>query len=416
MANINLLPEDMRKMDKKEILKAAKKPKTFTIDLSAGKNSLPRSSVQPSNQHSSLWSKVFGQPAKPTSQIGPILFGSRPEVTPTKPQTVYQSLTPKAVVKPKTSFLSSIGPAQSPVRSSRQDIVVLREPSFELENKSKSLKVDYNFETSHKNQDRGFFSSLMKLFTAKSVTAKSPKISKVIIESQKIIEPKSPASEKSPAKYHHAPKAEKSKLNINLIPEELLFRKYPKSRQQIFTMVLAIIIPTLLITAGYVLIDQQQKATEAKIVALRNDKTKLITYINSFKDIQAKNIRLQDKLLAINKLLQKHVYWTKFFSLLERYTLDDVYYTEFSADTSGKFMLPAIAVMGSGSTVEDQIADSYRKAAEQIKAFQKAPDFITQTKVNNLEVVTGDNAGIKGVKFEINLSLAEGVFINNEDK
>ena len=97
-------------------------------------------------------------------------------------------------------------------------------------------------------------------------------------------------------------------------------------------------------------------------------------------------------------------------SLLERYTLDDVYYTEFTADTSGEFGLPAVASIGSGPNLEEKIANSYRKAAQQILAFKQATDFVKQIKVSDLEVISGDRAGVKGVKFEINLVLTDGVF------
>ncbi|MEK7072135.1 MAG: hypothetical protein AAB969_01040, partial [Patescibacteria group bacterium] len=295
-------------------------------------------------------------------------------------------------------------------------------PSFEPIHKSSNLKVDFKYSAGQKKPGPGFFAWLKKIFTL------APKVPKPAKINQKAIEKKLPevprpsfmepykVLEKTKEKYHTAPKSEKSKLDINLIPQELLFRKYPQSRQQIVSIILSIIIPALIITTTYMFISQQQRNIQTKISQLNNDKNNLISYISHFKDIQQKNILLQDKLLAIDKLLQKHIYWTKFFSLLERYTLDDVYYTEFKADTSGEFMLPAIAAIGSGKTVEEQIADSYRKAANQIAIFKKAADFVSQIKVDNLEVVSGDKAGVKGVKFEINLALTDGVFTNETNK
>ncbi len=416
MANINLLPEEMRKLEKKEILKAAKKSKTFTIDLSAGKKNIPVSDIKPSKSKSPLWSQIFGSKIKPMNSVSPTSFGSRLDSTPKTQKINYQSVAPKAIVKPNNSFMRTLGPAYSPVRSGSVEKLPIANQSFQIDNQQENLKVDFKFSSNARKKGPGFWSrfinSLMPHPGLKKPIKTHTKEDKLIVEERPVLK----LPKKSKEKYNLASKLEKSKLNINLIPEELLFRKYPKSRQQIMGMILAIIIPTLMVTAGFVLIDQQQKAIESKIIKLNDDKTKLVVYINGFKDIQAKNIRLQDKLLAINKLLEKHVYWTKFFSLLERYTLDDVYYTEFTADTSGKFMLPAIAVIGNGTTLEDQISDSYRKAAEQITAFQKAPDFITQTKVNNLEIVTGDKSGIIGVKFEINLSLADGVFLTKDYK
>ena len=213
------------------------------------------------------------------------------------------------------------------------------------------------------------------------------------------------------AKYHVAPKTEKSKLDINLIPEELLFKKYPHSRQQTISIILAIIIPALIVASAYFLIDQQERSIDKKISQLTEDQNKLLDFISGFKSIQQKNINLQDKLLAINRLLDKRIYWTKFFSLLQRYTLDDIHYTEFTADTSGEFMLPAVASVTGGQSVEEQVANSYRQAANQIAAFKRAADFVSQIKVNNLEIIADERSGIKGVKFEINLGLTDGVFL-----
>ncbi|MDO8668693.1 MAG: hypothetical protein Q7K65_00160 [Candidatus Buchananbacteria bacterium] len=406
MANINLLPEEMRSREQKEALRAAKKPKVFTIDLSAGKKDSATAQVKPSKPIRSMWSEIFGRKIKPASLAKTPLFEQKntwPE--PVKNQTIkYQENRGRSVYRPQGNFLSS-GPAQPVKQPSAEKIAPRQMPSEPIR---KSLERQVDFKYNHTPKKRGFFAKWKNIFSPQPRVPKPAKIDKKAWPKKTIESPKAP--EKIKGKYHTAPKMEKSKLDINLIPEELLFRKYPKGRQQIIGIILAVVIPALIVTLAYTVIDLQQKSTQEKISQLNKNKGELVSYINGFKDIQQKNIMLQDKLLAINKLLQKHIYWTKFFSLLERYTLDDVYYTEFTADTSGEFMLPAVASIGSGNTVEEQIADSYRKAARQITALEQADDFVSQIKVNNLEVVSGDNAGVKGVKFEINLALTDGVF------
>lgn len=420
MANINLLPEEMRGKEKKELIKASKKPKVFTVNLSAAATDKPLPPVKPSKPPRSLWSEIFGKKIKPTPLPKTPTFGQRLDTLPNpKNQTIkYQEVPKKPIFQPRSNFLSSIGPAQSLVKSSPVEKIAPATPSFELSSRQAKTKVDFKYNTTPKKRGLGFFAWLQKIFARKPkkikpIAPKKEEFHKKTTEpsTSKFVEPPK-AHEKTKEKYHQAPRGEKSKLDINLIPQELLFRKYPKSRQQIVGVIMSVIIPALIITSVYLVIDQQQQNIKSKMAQLNNDKSKLVDYINGFKNIQQKNIRLQDKLLAVDKLLQQHIYWTKFFSLLERYTLDDIHYAEFTADTSGDFMLPAIASIGSGKTVEEQIADSYRKAAEQIAAFEKADDFVTQVKVNNLEVVSGDNAGVKGVKFEINLSLTDGVFVN----
>lgn len=424
MANINLLPEQMRDKEKKEMLKAAKQPKIFSVDLSPGKKEKPLAPIKPSKPKRSLWSEIFGGKVKPTPIVKQLpQFGQRIDMLEAaKKQNIkYKSAPVRNNFQAKNNFFSSVGPVQSPIKSPVTDKIPATNPSFEPPQKAVTEKVDFKYNTEVRKSGLGFWASLFNLFSFGSKSVKQSKVNRKTLEKDALnqVNLKMPESvnprEVIKSKYHTAPKGQKSKLDINLVPEELLFRKYPKNRQQIFGAIIALFIPALIITAVYVAIDQQQKAVQSKIVSLNNDKNKLVAYISDFKGIQEKNIRLQDKLLAIDKLLEKHVYWTKFFGLLEKYTLDDVYYTEFTADTSGQFMLPAVAAIGSGSTIEEQIADSYRKVAQQITALEKADDFVKQVKVNNLEVISGENAGVKGVKFDINLALTDGIFINENN-
>ncbi|PJE58476.1 MAG: hypothetical protein COU81_00555 [Candidatus Portnoybacteria bacterium CG10_big_fil_rev_8_21_14_0_10_36_7] len=485
MSNINLLPEEMRDKEKKEVLRAAKKPKIFTVDLSPGQSAKPPIPVKPSKPPRSLWSEIFGQKIKPTPIAKMPNFGPRMDMleTANHQKIKYPASPAQSVVKPTTNFFRSMGPAQSPIKLTSPAKPVPAQPSFVPPVRPVKTQIDYKFKTPPKKFRLGFWASFKKLFTRSPRLPQAPKmplpisppkpavaarpsleppkpsnlkvdfkynvgskkkswgffallknlfarqpnkfkpvqIHKKEIEKKLPVPPAPPATqplkvlEKTKEKFHSAPKAQKSKLDINLIPQELLFRKYPKSSQQIISILLAIILPALMITAIYTLIDQQQKDLANKTTKLNQDKENLITYISQFKNLQDKNIRLQDKLLVINKLLQKHIYWTKFFSLLERYTLDDVYYTEFTADTSGKFSLPAVATIGSGSTIEAKIADSYRQAAQQITAFKKAADFVSQVQVSDLEVFSDNKSGIKGVKFEINLALKDGVFYQTDN-
>jgi len=372
--------------------------------------------IKPSRPKKSLWSGIFGGKIKSASVVRPSTsFGNRINTSEfsNKNDIRHSSAPIKSLPKQKNTFLNAIGPAQSPVKSTVENQISPAMPSFELKNKSQKTKVNFKNSPELRRKKPGFMVSLMNLFSPKP---------KMTMPGKPLVMPVKPNQSNNSrpvvgvkTKYHTAPKAEKSKIDINLVPQELLFKTYPKNKQQIIGTILAILMPALIITAVYLTIDQQEKKIESNIAGLTENKNKLAAYINDFKGVQEKNIILQDKLLAINKLLTKHIYWTKFFGLLEKYTLDNVYYSEFTADTSGKFMLPAIAAIGSGSTIEEQIADSYRKVAQQITAFEKASDFVKQVKVNNLEVVSGDKAGIKGVKFDINLTLNDGVFTNENN-
>ena len=400
--NINLLPEEMRDKERREAMKAARRPKIFTVELSPGGKAKLPAPIQPPRE--SFWAKLFSRKKKPprpllATGIKMPQYGPRIDILETakKQKIEYQARPslPIPATQPKKSFWSATGPVQLPVAPPPTPAKITPSlPDFVATHKIQPVKVDYQYQKTAKKKI-SFLAWLKNIFSFNT----------------KVRPPKPPIKMPAKAKYHVAPKTEKSKLDINLIPEELLFKKYPHSRQQTISIILAIIIPALIVASAYFLIDQQERSIDKKISQLTEDQNKLLDFISGFKSIQQKNINLQDKLLAINRLLDKRIYWTKFFSLLQRYTLDDIHYTEFTADTSGEFMLPAVASVTGGQSVEEQVANSYRQAANQIAAFKRAADFVSQIKVNNLEIIADERSGIKGVKFEINLGLTDGVFL-----
>lgn len=69
------------------------------------------------------------------------------------------------------------------------------------------------------------------------------------------------------------------------------------------------------------------------------------------------------RLIVVNDLLNKHVYWSNFFSFLEKNTLPNVFYQDFSGDTSGEYLLKART-------------DSFDSMAKQLKVFRRAAEVI----------------------------------------
>lgn len=69
------------------------------------------------------------------------------------------------------------------------------------------------------------------------------------------------------------------------------------------------------------------------------------------------------RLIVVNDLLKNHIYWSDFFSFLEKNTLPNVFYQDFSGDTSGEYLLKART-------------DSFDSMAKQLKVFRRAPEVI----------------------------------------
>jgi len=72
-------------------------------------------------------------------------------------------------------------------------------------------------------------------------------------------------------------------------------------------------------------------------------------------------LTFKDKLTALKPLLDSHIYWTNFFSWLERHTLNSVTFGGFSGDTSGIYSLRAET-------------KNFSDISYQVKAFLDAPE------------------------------------------
>lgn len=411
MASINLLPEDMRGKELKELKRRSKKLKASKEKLSSVQENKPIKKVK--KPRKALFGGLFSRKKKKsismTQGITPLARqATRVDLLSAakKQKMNYRPVPRVKTTGHKKSLWGVVGPAKSPIKPVLSQVVASKvlQPKKDIPQMTAKPILPVKLSSgpvSVRPKKSGLF---VRLFGKKK---KRPISQSVPVAKQKKVK----SERKLKEKFHVVPKAEKSKLDINLVPEELVIKMYPNAVQQIVGIILAIAVPAFLVFGVYVLIDSQQNIIEKKIVQATNDQNELIDFIDGFQNIQKDNIRMQDKLLAVSKLLEKHIYWTKFFSLLERYTLNEVYYTEFTADTSGEFMLPAVASIGIGSDVKDQVASSYQKAAQQIVAFQQADDFVDEIRVDNLEIVFSDKAGVKGVKFDLNIGLIDGVFL-----
>lgn len=203
--------------------------------------------------------------------------------------------------------------------------------------------------------------------------------------------------EKVSSQYHDAPRVEEGGWGINLIPQELAYRTRPDPKSKIAALLLVALLCSLLVFVIYSYLNYQQGKIDHRISQIREQNEAINAELENYRVLEAKTNRSIRKIMAIGNLIGNHVYWTKFLTTLEKYTLDDVYFSGFSADTSGTLVLPAVA-------------KDYNSAIRQVAALEQADDFVSDVKVSSMKLFSDQNTGETYVSFEIRLRLANNVF------
>ncbi len=463
MPDINLLPNDQRQREAKELKREAKKPKVFEIELSNPAKDKPVGSDS-DKQKRSIWSRIFGvkknrpmtsmsnampRPADfgakidllssakkqkvyfkgaMTTKIQPLEFAPKPKLfgrprspikTSFRPQPQFQSyaggnkiIRPQAVeikiAKPRLSFWQRFFQR----RQRKPKPIVFTPPRFNVQAPKPMLKpsVDARLsrqevvkETKSHQQapklvapkppkpKRHLWQRFLSLFKSKPTPAKIDPV-------YKDYQAKSPTKkEKDTPKFHMPAMNERAKINVDFIPQELAVIKHHGWLWRIIMLLIMMIIPSLIIGGLYFGLDYLQQQVDAQISAKSSQIDNLKTELGIYRQQYQQNIAFEKRLYVVKDIYDRHIYWTNFLAFLEKYTLDGVYYTKFSADTSGLISLPAVA-------------DNYDTLAKQIVALSQAKDFVAEVKVDHAKIISTSQEGKIGVAFELKIVLAEGVF------
>lgn len=205
-----------------------------------------------------------------------------------------------------------------------------------------------------------------------------------IIEKQEKL--KKDKKEKKPKEIETEPKG----LDISLMSERaVVIPRVIRSRFLLFLA--AIIVIFTIFTVVWLYADWYFEDLSIEVHKLRGEMQLLEAESVAFLDIRNEVMDLETKAARVESILNNHIYWTKFFTLLETYTIPDIYFADFAADTSGTIHLEA--------TGRDLIS-----VAEQIIAFSNAPDFIKAVRASNIRKLP------KGIGASFDLSLVDGIF------
>lgn len=206
--------------------------------------------------------------------------------------------------------------------------------------------------------------------------------------------------ESSAPKYHEPAARIRAKFlndggGVDLIPEAVKVRSW---RQILRLLAITFISFSMVIVIFYAFLFYQAKKLETK----RNENYAQITSLErkivDYKKLNDDITRLGNQIKTTHKLISLHIYWTNFFQLLEKYTIEGVYYLGLKAGTNGAM------------TLEASVSD-YDTLAKQIKILQQeeAKEFVTYVDVPGATF----NEKTKKIDFSMHIILNPSLFLYN---
>ncbi len=183
---------------------------------------------------------------------------------------------------------------------------------------------------------------------------------------------------------------ENNDMEISLMPEKaIIIPRIIHSRNLL--LIAAFIIVINIFTISWLYLDWHFEKIGNEVDRIEREMQSIEAQSMSFLSARDEIIALEDNASRTENILNDHIYWTKFFSLLEKYTTADVFFGDFSADTSGIIRL-------------DSLCRDLISVARQFVVFSQAPDFVKEVDVS--DVVNAPT----GIKATFNLVLVDDVF------
>ncbi len=189
-------------------------------------------------------------------------------------------------------------------------------------------------------------------------------------------------------------------LEVNLVKDEILI--FFDWRKHILTAIFLLILAGLFIFEISLGLNSWETRENAKAAALQNETEILKKEVVDLNNKVSSALLFKDKSLAFGELLGNHIYWTNFFSWLEKNTLSTVKFKGFSGDLSGKYSLSATA-------------PTYAEAAWQVKVLSENP-MIQEVEISSIENIQqrsgeGEDAVISSiVSFVLEFTVKPEIF------
>jgi hypothetical protein len=188
-------------------------------------------------------------------------------------------------------------------------------------------------------------------------------------------------------------------LDVNFIPAELSGRnEVPFARKLVISEIL-IFLSVLIVGGAFLGLIWYQVIVSQRVAVIEKEIVILQQSISNREKLKGEALRTQDYLELVSQLLDRHIYWTKFFDLLEKNTIDDVFYTNFSMVGQEKLVITAVG-------------KDYYSVGRQLLAFQQAKDFIKNVSIDAASAeIDPKSQNYDKINFTVSLEFLPEVFL-----
>lgn len=201
------------------------------------------------------------------------------------------------------------------------------------------------------------------------------------------------------------PEEDESSYNVNLLSEDLVTTVEPRKRW--ILLIVIVVASVIVVGLGYGGLLLYQQNVKKRITQTQHTLDQVKLEIGRETTTQQEAVSTVAKVAALQSLIDRHHHWTKFFSLIEKYTLKSVTYgPAFSADMNGTLSLTA-------ST------GSYEDVAKQYLIFDQLVrnhTFINTFSITGASSKAGKEEGSTVVNFVVTMTLLPDDFTVTKDE
>lgn len=146
-------------------------------------------------------------------------------------------------------------------------------------------------------------------------------------------------------------------LEVNLIKDEIKISF--DWRKNFSVLFIVLLVSGLFLAEIYLGLDWWEKQENIRLEAISQKTAQVSQEVTKLRNVADEAMTYKDKAGEVGNLLNNHVYWSNFFSWLEKNTLSSVKYGSFKGDLSGIYTLNAKT-------------RSFAEVSWQVKAFLKS--------------------------------------------